>query len=397
MKTTLFPFFPGRIRPDDERAWQMKTVLFSFFLVLLPVATGCRPPAGKDAAALPVLDLGAAISTQAPDTFTLNTFARHITYVPVATSADALFGSARPVYIGDNYYCMVDNKTSTVFCTDKNGGIVHSFSHRGKGPGEYLTLTYVAVNPADSTVKVFDQRGRKFIVYDLDGRLLNEIPLEGKEIDTPVLIAGSYTVAKGQPMSSHRLYITDPELNTRQRLFPADTTCTEMERMCLVWQLNWCQNRDRAIVNFAHEDTVYTVDSRGAAPLCIFKKGKYGLPEEVAREPMEITPEGSPYIRTMRLSVVPEYYLISYMLKDRFYDEVWSRSHNRIVSRFTNANGEAGYPFRLPSGKKLRIDAKSLYIDGKVAALCIPAATAAEEKLADVGEDDNPVLVVMEW
>lgn len=375
----------------------MKSILFSFFLAVLFVAAGCGPnPQKQETGSLPVLDLGAAISEQIPDTFTWNSVARRITYVPVSTSDDALFASARPVYIGDDYYCMTDRTTNTVFCTDKSGRVIHSFSHKGKGPGEYVTLTYVAVNPADSTISVFDQRGQKFIVYDLAGNLVREISLEKKETDTPVLVTGRYTVSKGRATSDHKLYITDRDLNVTHRLFPADTACTEMERMVLAWQLNWCQNRDRAIVNFANEDTVYTVDYRGVQPLCLFKKGGYGLTDEEAKKPMEITPGGSPYIRTMRLSVIPGYYLISYMLNDRFYDEVWSRSDNRIVSRFTNENYESGYALQLPSGKKIRSDVKSLYIDGNVVAMFIPAATAAEEKLADVGDDDNPVLVIME-
>ena len=42
------------------------------------------------------------------------------------------------------------------------------------------------------------------------------------------------------------------------------------------------------------------------------------------------------------------------------------------------------------------LNTRSLYIKDNIVASFIDAATAAEKGIADVGEDDNPVLVVME-
>lgn len=378
----------------------MKTPFFAIALLFLAAGTGCRKkPATGDNASLPVFHLGAAISKQVPDTFTWNSIAKRITYLPVSTSPDALFGSVRLIHSDDNYYYMADFTTNSIFRTDKTGKILHSFSRIGQGPGEYARLTYVYANSEDSTIQVFDQRGHKYLVYDLTGNLIRETRMDEKGVDTPIFISNDYAVVKASPEADYKLCITDKELNIKKNLFPFDTTCTEMERLVLTWQINWNQNRDRAFVHYADEDTVYTITANGAHPLCIIQKGAYKLPAEEARQTMELTPEGSPYIRTMRLASVPDYYLISYMLKNRIYEEVWSKADNRIVSRFSNENGEPGYPgypFRLPSGKKIRISTSSVYIDDKTVALFIPAATAAEERLADVGEDDNPVMVLLE-
>ena len=53
-------------------------------------------------------------------------------------------------------------------------------------------------------------------------------------------------------------------------------------------------------------------------------------------------------------------------------------------------------PLCLPSGKKVRIDTRNIYINGNTVISYIDAATAAEGKVPGVNEDDNPVLVVME-
>ena len=374
----------------------MKTTFFTLFLIVLSVGTGCKMNSDQDQKPLPVLDMEAAIGKQVPDTFTWNGIAKRITYVPISTPADKLFGSAQPVYVDNTMYCAVDHKTGTVFRTDKKGKVISSFSRKGHGPGEYNMLTYVHVNQTDSTIEVFDQRGGRHIVYDLDGNLIREIFLKEKGLDTPILISDNYIVARGQNNTTHKLYIADKDFNIRKSLFPMDTTLTEMQRLNLTWQLNYCRNRDFAVINFANEDTVFTVTESGAQPLCIFKKGVYNIPEEELKNPTEASGFGSDYIRTMWLSSIPGYYLISYVRKDNFWDEIWRKSDNQIVSRFSNEDGEFGFPLRLPSGKKIRINARNLYIKGNLVVTSIDAIVAVEGKIPDVDEDDNPVLVVME-
>lgn len=374
----------------------MKTTFFILFLIVLSIGTGCKMNSDQDQKPLPVLDMEAAIGKQVPDTFTWNGIAKRITYVPISTPADKLFGSAQPVYVDNTMYCAVDHKTGTVFRTDKKGKVISSFSRKGHGPGEYNMLTYVHVNQTDSTIEVFDQRGGRHIVYDLDGNLIREIFLKEKGLDTPILISDNYIVARGQNNTTHKLYIADKDFNIRKSLFPMDTTLTEMQRLNLTWQLNYCRNRDFAVINFANEDTVFTVTESGAQPLCIFKKGVYNIPEEELKNPTEASGFGSDYIRTMWLSSIPGYYLISYVRKDNFWDEIWRKSDNQIVSRFSNEDGEFGFPLRLPSGKKIRINARNLYIKGNLVVTSIDAIVAVEGKIPDVDEDDNPVLVVME-
>ena len=374
----------------------MKTTFFTLFLIVLSVGTGCKMNSDQDQKLLPVLDMEAAIGKQVPDTFTWNGIAKRITYVPISTPADKLFGSAQPVYVDHTMYCAVDHKTGTVFRIDKKGKVISSFSRKGHGPGEYNVLTYVHVNQVDSTIEVFDQRGGRHIVYDLDGNLIREIFLKEKGLDTPILISDNYIVARGQNNTTHKLYIADKDFNIQKSLFPMDTTLTEMQRLNLTWQLNYCRNRDFAVINFANEDTVFTVTESGAQPLCIFKKGVYNIPEEELKNPTEASGFGSDYIRTMWLSSIPGYYLISYVRKDNFWDEIWRKSDNQIVSRFSNEDGEFGFPLRLPSGKKIRINARNLYIKGNLVVTSIDAIVAVEGKIPDVDEDDNPVLVVME-
>lgn len=291
---------------------------------------------------------------------------------------------------------MVDYRTKTIFYTDKKGNVINSFSHVGQGPGEYIMLGYVHVNSGNSTITVFNHGGKKYLVYDLNGNVVREFFLKNKGCSDPLFISDTYMVARTREEDIYKLCITDPELNIQKRLFPVDTTLTETERLCLLWQLNYCRNRDQAIVHYANEDTVYRINESGVSPLCIFKKGEFTLPKEEAKKMRDFTEEGSPYVQDMRIGSIPDYYLITYIWKNHFYDEIWRKADHAIVSRFSNEDGEWGIPFCLPSGKNIRINTNSLFINGNIVAFTIPASLAVEEKIAEIDEDDNPVLVIIE-
>ena len=172
----------------------MKAVDWVFLLVILSVVAGCKRVSDGNNTSLPVLDMGATIGKQVPDTFTWNSVAKKITYVPISTSPDALFGSAQLVHIDNDFYCMVDHQTGTIFYSDKTGKIIHSFSRKGQGPGEYAGLTYVSMNSEDSTIRVFDQRSEKYIVYDLAGNCLKETLMKDKGLNTVHLLSNDFAV-----------------------------------------------------------------------------------------------------------------------------------------------------------------------------------------------------------
>lgn len=372
----------------------MKTGCLIFLQIIFLVITGCKKESDVNKDSLPVFDMEATIGRQVPDTFMWNSIAKKITYVPLSTSPDALFGSAQLIHIDKDFYCMVDQKTGSIFYSNKKGKIIHSFSKKGQGPGEYAWLTYVSMSLKDSTISVFDQKSEKYIVYDLRGNFVKETMLKEKGLNTVHFVSDDFAVAKGRDVGDYRLCVTDKDLNIRENLFPMDTTLTEMERFCMIWQLNYSRNRDMFIANFANEDTIFAVTAKGAEPVCVLKKGKYTLPEEEAKKPMDIT--SSPYIRSMWLSSVLDYYLITYLFENQIYDEVWSAKDNRIVSRLLCENGEWGFPLCLPSGKKVLLNTRMLYVNGNIVASFIDASTAAEGGIVGVNEDDNPVLVVME-
>lgn len=372
----------------------MKSIFAVIFCAILLLNVSCKTPPAEET--LPVFDLEVGVQKQVPDTFTWNSVAKKVTYIPISTSDDALFANIRLLHIDKEYYYMADNKTQTVFRTDKNGKVINHFCHVGQGPGEYGSLGYVYVEPENSLIKVFDNRLRKCIFYDLTGNFIREISLKEKGIDVPIFVADDFAVVRGHAGGDKKIYVADKELNIRKGFFPLDTTGTEMERLCQIWQISRCRNRDATFIHFANEDTLFRVTKDDVQPLCLLKKGAYKLPDDQAKKPMEITPQGSPYFQSMWIASIPGYYLITYMRESTLSTEVWDKATCQVLSRVSPQAGKSGFSFRFPSGKKMDVNMNSLFIHGNTLATFIPASTAAEEKIADVGEDDNPVLMVME-
>lgn len=368
----------------------MRYVLF--FIVLFAVV-GCKTNMEDREKALPVFDLSMVAEKQVPDTFTWNSIAKRISYIPLSTTPDYLLSSANLVNVGDNSLCLIDLRAKKIFRADKTGKILSSFSKKGNGPGEYAMITYTHENLEDSTITIFDFGLKKCIRYTLDGQFIKEDHLKEKLIEMPLLVTNDYIVARTNEEDKYMLCITDKNLNIKDKIFPVDTSNTLSERLSLIWQLNRSRNRDMAILNYANKDTVFSVTEDGLTPVSVFYKGKYRLPDEKAKNPGM---ESEPYFKTMEISSLPNHYLISFVFNNVFYDEIWNKETCKIVSRFSNEDGKFGFPFSLPSGEKIRIPTRNLYINKNIVAFSISADIVANEKISGVKDDDNPVLVILE-
>lgn len=379
-----------------------KNILYLLILYLLPACSSKQQdqsepaPQKEDKTELPVLDLASVIDKQMPDTFTWNSLAKNIRLVPISTNSRTLMGMSRElIYWGDNFYIAAEFQTLTIYKIDKDGTILKAFRHVGNGPGEYVYLSRIDYSPQDSLIQVFDNGNKKWIFYNTDGKLIKEISFSESEIDRPLLFKEDYVICRGTSEAPNQLYITDKNLNILQRLCPFDTSWTTWEKAATTIQTNRCNNRDILLFNHATSDSVFSVTDKGLIPQFILSKGNNTIPADEVKKFIELVRQGSPYILQLRIYSLPGYYLICYVRNKQEIEEIWSKSDNRLVSRFFNTKEEVGIPFILPSGKKIRIADYALYTNGNRIALFIPAEDLVGE-IEGVKEDDNPVLLLIE-
>ncbi len=91
------------------------------------------------------------------------------------------------------YFWTQGSSEDFIFKFDKNGNFVTSFGRKGQGPGELQFPTYLKINSHDEII-ITDQHRRKLMIFTLDGRLIEEKPVD---FSTPVIIPlynGKYLV-----------------------------------------------------------------------------------------------------------------------------------------------------------------------------------------------------------
>ncbi len=202
-----------------------------------------------------------------------------------------------------------------------------------------MMASYVYVPDDEKTIHVFDQMKDKYIVYNLKGEFLEEISLEEKGMGYPLLIKEDYIAARGRSEGIYRFTIADRKLNIRESYLPTDYT--EAERFFAFNHLNQRLNKDRALIHFAHDDTVFSLSDKGLKPLFLLKKGEYRMPEEESRKMMSPdSPAFKSSIFAIFLGELPDHYLIQYHFKGTIYQEVWRKSDNQLISRLSNEDGD---------------------------------------------------------
>ncbi len=103
---------------------------------------------------------------------------------------------------GDERLYVVDTLECRVVVFDMNGHKVHSFGHRGTGPGEFNSPTHISI-AQDGTINVSDSLNFRVQRFDLDGRFLGAFGEPGDG-------AGMLTRPKGVASDSFgNIYIVD--------------------------------------------------------------------------------------------------------------------------------------------------------------------------------------------
>ncbi len=112
----------------------------------------------------------------------LSDIATRIEYVKLETNRESIFGTNGSIQIESlNNYIIIASNSGRILVFNYSGKHIKSFNHKGKGPGEYVTISKLFTNPIDETILVLDERTKKILEYDINGSLRREIVLD-KEV-----------------------------------------------------------------------------------------------------------------------------------------------------------------------------------------------------------------------
>ena len=261
---------------------KMKTHIIILWITAFGM-TAChsRPQADTAEETIPqdtiaILDFASAINKEVPDTFTWNSVAKKVTYIPLSSS-HLMDGHPAINYLGDDMCILSEGKEQWIHRVDFKGSFLSSFRHVGNGPGEYVYLSSVVYHPKDSTIRVFDNGSHKYIIYSKEGKLFREINLVDSELNYLLHAEGDTYFCSGSfSNGKSEIIVSDTALRVKSSILPFDPTDDYVTRggIMLTTSVQRCGPK-LCLFNHIYSDSVFLLTPDGLKPEFILRKGKY--------------------------------------------------------------------------------------------------------------------------
>jgi outer membrane protein assembly factor BamB len=92
------------------------------------------------------------------------------------------------------YFLNIKSTKNLILKFDRNGNLLTSFGRKGQGPGEVQWAPYMKINSQDEIV--ITDAGKKVIIFNEDGSLVKEIPIDSSISRVTPLDNGGYLIFK---------------------------------------------------------------------------------------------------------------------------------------------------------------------------------------------------------
>lgn len=142
----------------------MTRIFLGILLSIIHIAVFCQE--------VKVLDLG-KLRKPDKDPF-LSEIASDLQFIKLETKPDCLIGSISSISrIGENYL-ITSEAGKTLYVFNNQGRYICSIGRLGKGPGEFLEIYGLSIDPLTNHIYVLDNGQVKLIEYNQDGRFIQE-------------------------------------------------------------------------------------------------------------------------------------------------------------------------------------------------------------------------------
>ncbi|MCM1109057.1 MAG: 6-bladed beta-propeller, partial [Clostridium sp.] len=99
-------------------------------------------------------------------------------YLPLETTEECLIGRIDKLETdGTDIFVFDETNNRALRFSQVDGRFLNKFGCKGRGPGEYTSLTDMAINRKNKEISLLDYQGRKLLHFNYEGKLLRETPL----------------------------------------------------------------------------------------------------------------------------------------------------------------------------------------------------------------------------
>lgn len=238
---------------------------FACHLGIAIIVTGCLCPKKSG-----LIDNTGMVTIKITDNREISTrdIIDKIEIVPLKTPDGVFVGNISDLYItGDRIIVTDTNMMDCVMLFDRSGEYVATIGRKGRAPNEYVDLTHVSIMPDGETIVLYDNYGRKLLLFDHDGRFIESknVPIYFNSIEylsNTDMVCSTYGLGEEDPglekspFSVCSILFADYDLKIEGGLFP-----NRFRRDFQSKTPHLKKNKDIILINPSHCDTIYTVSS----------------------------------------------------------------------------------------------------------------------------------------
>ncbi|APY12036.1 hypothetical protein BWZ22_12710 [Seonamhaeicola sp. S2-3] len=100
-----------------------------------------------------------------------------IEIIPLETSPNSIIGKVHNILFCSNYYFIHDKRNNKLLRFNHNGEFLNNIGTIGKGPGELLSISDIAINDKKKFISILDTKLRKIFRYKFSGEIIDSRPL----------------------------------------------------------------------------------------------------------------------------------------------------------------------------------------------------------------------------
>lgn len=161
----------------NNKQFRLAIVVFSIMLINGLAFNGCSN--NNDSSLTNVVVLDAPIKQQIrTESLDLNQLYEEITIVELEDNeGEDLIGIIRDIKSVDKYIFVCDERAIHIY--DINGSFVSVIDRRGRGRGEYLSLSCFDIDKESRRIIIYDSTQKKLLYYSYDGSFIKEQDCNG--------------------------------------------------------------------------------------------------------------------------------------------------------------------------------------------------------------------------
>ena len=180
---------------------------------------------------LPVFNLEAVAEETVPSAFMWNDITEKATFIPLSSDEKTLLsGSLGITFMDNEYIVIVDYKTGSFYRYGVDGKVQRSFKYEGNGPGEYVYISYLYVDPGYAFMDIYDSGNRKRIRYDWKEICWKK---ENWSILSPLSLRRSIIwFPCGMPETEYQYFIADLAMNVYRKDIRMGEGYDEIKKKC---------------------------------------------------------------------------------------------------------------------------------------------------------------------